>query len=296
MGEPVRDQATEGETYDLRLGFAVCGMVDVYVVPLLSDNYGYVVVEPESGDCVVVDGAEPEKIVAKVTEVGANVVGVLSTHHHWDHAGGNSVLVETYGVPVYGGDERVEAITEVVEGGKSVDCGEGLVFGVLATPCHTAGHVVYTIPVGRVVGGWSESEAVEGRPLGLFSGDTLFVGGCGKFFEGGEEGGALMDAALNGEGAIGGLGDDTLVLCGHEYTVSNLVFAEAFDPEREAIAAKLAWARSMREEGKPTIPSTLGEERTYNPFMLIAEYGGRVEGGRGDVMAFVRGSKNEFRP
>ncbi|KNC56163.1 hydroxyacylglutathione hydrolase [Thecamonas trahens ATCC 50062] len=245
-------------------------MAEVYVVPVLEDNYAYVVRDAATGRGFVVDGAGATAVAETVAATNTQVVAILSTHHHWDHAGGNIELKELYPeAEVYGGDDRVDGVTQIIAGGV-IDLGGVLRIEVRASPCHTTSHLLYILPVCAVFGGRTgaegEPEVFEDAPLGLFCGDTLFLGGCGKFFEGT---GAQMDAALNGEAAIGSLPDSTLVLCGHEYSVGNLTFAAAFDGGNSAVSDKLVWCKAQRKAGKPTIPSTLGEERQYNPFMRV---------------------------
>ena len=220
----------------------------VIVVPQLKDNFAYLVVDDDSGECGVVDCAEADKVLSEVERHGLNLVAVLSTHWHADHVGGNLEIVRgvpsvrVYGARAEGG--RIPAITDEVDGGDMVWAGPlgGEVIGI---PAHTNGHVAYYFPALRA----------------LFCGDTLFVGGCGRLFEGGA---ATMMASL---AKLAALPDDTLVYCGHEYTQKNLEFALTLEPNNRALRQKYEWAVQTRRQGKWTIPATIGEEKSYNPFL-----------------------------
>lgn len=145
-------------------------MADIVIVPVLSDNYSYVVIDRVTRNAAVVDPVEPEKVLAAAKVANAKVVCVLTTHGHSDHAGGNRQMAALVpGINIYGGrGENAEAVTQEVWQGDSVKVGN-LNIEVLATPCHTPGHVCYLIP------------AADGEPPAVFTGDTLFVAGCGHF-------------------------------------------------------------------------------------------------------------------
>lgn len=165
---------------------------------------------------------------------------ILTTHHHWDHAGGNEKLVEKFAeshssaLEVYGGDDRIGALTNKVTQDDIVRLGN-LTIRCLFTPCHTTGHICYFL----------ESEKGEHA---VFTGDTLFQGGCGRFFEGTAE---QMHSALIGK--LSQLPDDTNVYCGHEYTVQNLAFGQHVEPNNETIANKIKWAQAQRANNLPTV-------------------------------------------
>ena len=151
---------------------------------------------------------------------------------------------------------------------------------VLFTPCHTTGHVLYYID-------YQDQKY-------LFSGDTLFLAGCGKFFEGTAD--QMADALIH---QVRALPKDTQVMCGHEYSVSNLQFAKSVDPDNEVLKNKLAWAIEQRKANKSTVPSTLEEELAYNPFMrvdqdIIKNAVGKPDGGIIEVMGELRARKNGF--
>uniref|UniRef100_A0A7N0ZUQ3 hydroxyacylglutathione hydrolase n=1 Tax=Kalanchoe fedtschenkoi TaxID=63787 RepID=A0A7N0ZUQ3_KALFE len=223
-------------------------------VPCLEDNYAYIIIDDATKEAALVDPVEPEKVLRAAEEHGAHPKMVLTTHHHWDHAGGNDQIKKLVpGIKVYGGSiDNVRGCTDKVENGDKLSLGADLAILSLHTPCHTKGHISY-----YVTGKEEDVPAV-------FTGDTLFIAGCGKFFEGTAE---QMYHSLCI--TLGSLPKPTQVYCGHEYTVKNLQFALTVEPENERISQKLAWAQRQRQGGLPTIPSTIGEEMETNPFMRV---------------------------
>ncbi|XP_005734676.1 hydroxyacylglutathione hydrolase, mitochondrial isoform X1 [Pundamilia nyererei] len=227
----------------------------IELLPALSDNYMYLLIDVDSREAAVVDPVEPIKVVEAVRKHGVKLTTVLTTHHHWDHAGGNEKMLKLMpGLKVYGGDDRVDAITKKVSHSNTFKVGS-LHVKCLSTPCHTTGHICYYV---------TKENSTE--PPAVFTGDTLFVAGCGKFFEGTAE---QMHKALIE--ILGRLPPETRVYCGHEYTVNNLKFARHVEPHNEVIQKKLAWAKEKCSNGEPTIPSTLADEFTFNPFMRVKE-------------------------
>lgn len=160
---------------------------------------------------------------------------ILTTHHHWDHAGGNEKLVSKYSNPlkVYGGDDRIGGLTDKVKQDDQLKVGN-LSIRCLFTPCHTTGHICYFI------------ETPDERAV--FTGDTLFSGGCGRFFEGTAS--QMYDALIN---KLSKLPDDTNVYCGHEYTLQNLSFGKHVEPTNKDIMKKNISAKAQREEDLPTV-------------------------------------------
>lgn len=250
----------------------------VIPVPCLSDNYAYLVTADGSDEALVVDPSEAAPVIAAIEQHRLRLVAIVNTHHHHDHVGGNEELRAKYGeLPVYAhvSDQgRVPAQTERVEEGKSFKAA-GFEINVLHVPGHTLGAVAYVI-----------EDAV-------FTGDTLFVGGCGRLFEGTP---AQMYESLSGK--LGRLPAATRVYCGHEYTVSNLRFAVHAEPDNRAAADKLVVAQATRERGEPTVPSTIGEELATNPFLRCDEpsLAARFPGANAaEVLGAVRKAKDGFR-
>ncbi|KAJ8906208.1 hypothetical protein NDN08_002702 [Rhodosorus marinus] len=252
--------------------------MEVRSVPILSDNYSYLLIDRQKNVAAVVDPADPKKILAAVEEEGVKLTTILTTHHHWDHAGGNAEMRKAMpDLRVYAPkDDHIASATDEVEEGDQVSVvGSAHTLSVLGTPCHTRGHVCYHS---------TTAEAV-------FTGDTLFVGGCGRFFEG------TASQMLKALDKLGSLPPQTKIFCGHEYTVANLKFALSVEPENQELQAKMNWATAQRKEGLPTIPSTIHDELQYNPFMRTSSktltnlYGSSDPVG---VMKQLREAKNSF--
>ena len=252
----------------------------VKIIPALDDNYMYLIIDPSTKDAAVVDPVEPQKVLKAVSDEGVNLTSVLTTHHHWDHAGGNAELVQLKsGLKVYGGDVNTAALTKQVEHSDEINIGS-LHVTCLLTPCHTRGHVCYFV------------EDKSGGSPAVFTGDTLFSAGCGKFFEGTAE---QMYVAL--VKILGALPANTQVYCGHEYTANNLLYAVHVEPENKDVLEKLEWAKGKKASGEPTVPSTIADEKTFNPFMRVHEASVQKHTGTHDpvmVMEALRNEKNHF--
>lgn len=222
----------------------------IVTVPQLSDNYAYLIINDASKECAVVDCAEPDAVIAAAKSQGAKLVAVLTTHWHGDHSGGNEdIAAKVPGIKIYGARAeggRIPALTNPVAEGDQLRIGalEGRVIGI---PAHTNGHVAYYFPALAAV----------------FTGDTMFIAGCGRVFEGNV---ATMVASLK---KLTALPDNTQVYCGHEYTEKNLRFALTLEPGNQALKAKHEWSLKTRFAGKFTVPSTIGEEKKTNPFLRI---------------------------
>ncbi|KAG7379440.1 hypothetical protein PHYPSEUDO_008584 [Phytophthora pseudosyringae] len=251
------------------------------LVPVLSDNYAYLLIDSKTRVAAAVDPVDAQKVYARAKELHVAISMILTTHSHWDHAGGNRELAELIQkrenrqIPVVGGPgDAVEAQTQSVTDGDVVKLGE-LDVKVYFTPCHTRDHVLYHC-----------QDA-------LFTGDTLFVAGCGRFFSGNP---AEMHHALNE--VVAELPEDTKIYCGHEYTASNLKFAAHVEPDNEMVQHKLKWAIQKTKAGEPTVPSTVKEELVTNPFMRLAQAGvQKFANGDKDlvkVMGIVRAAKDSF--
>ena len=215
-------------------------------VPAFSDNYIWLI--HGIGDprkVAIVDPGDAEPVIKYVSNQDLEPAAILVTHHHWDHVGGVQHLVNEFGLPVYGpAAEDILGRDFALREGDSVTLDElGLEFSILDCPGHTAGHIAYY------------------GHQSLFCGDTLFSAGCGRLFEGTP---AQMSESL---GKFAQLPGDTRVFCTHEYTLANLRFASAVEPSNPDIEAYSARARTLRDQGQPTLPSTLDLEERVNPFM-----------------------------
>lgn len=228
-------------------------------IPTLNDNYTYLIVDEETGEAAVVDAPEAGPVIDCASRLGIRVSKILCTHHHFDHTGANSELAKRFGAPVFGhvsDSQRIPGFTQGLEEGDRVSVG-ALEAEVLHVPAHTRGHIAYVLPGG------------------VFCGDTLFAGGCGRIFEGTPE---MMHRALNEK--LGQLPDDTRVYCGHEYTETNLRFALHVEPGNTATQERMRAVQERRAKAAPdwhsatdaemTVPSTIGEERATNPFMRVS--------------------------
>ncbi|HVA81618.1 MAG TPA: hydroxyacylglutathione hydrolase [Candidatus Binataceae bacterium] len=223
----------------------------IHIVPQLSDNFAYLVADDSSAECAVVDCAEAGTVIAAARGRGLRIVALLTTHWHPDHSGGNEDLAaQVADLKVYGASAengRIPALTNPVADGDGFRIG-ALEARVIGIPAHTNGHVAYYFPALAAV----------------FTGDTMFVGGCGRVFEGNA---ATMVASL---GRLAALPDSTRVYCGHEYTEKNLRFALTLEPKNAALKAKHEWSLKARGEGRWTVPSTIGDEKQINPFLRTA--------------------------
>jgi hydroxyacylglutathione hydrolase len=215
----------------------------------MTDNYTYLICDLETKTAAVIDPVDPEKLIAKAEELGVTINSVFTTHSHSDHDGGNEKIAELIpGITIYGGKgDGVSACTKEVEEGDAWQLGS-LNVSIIATPCHTPGHVCYLV-------------TAADSPPAVFTGDTLFVGGCGNFNDGTPQ--LMHDAFVK----LAALPPSTLVYVGHEYTVSNLQYAAFVQPDSFEVAKKLAWAKTCCSAGGFTVPSTIGEELATNPFM-----------------------------
>uniref|UniRef100_A0A7S1G503 hydroxyacylglutathione hydrolase n=1 Tax=Bicosoecida sp. CB-2014 TaxID=1486930 RepID=A0A7S1G503_9STRA len=259
-------------------------MVLVQPVPMLDDNYGYLIIDEESKVAAAVDAVEPAKVEAAAAAAGVSVELVLTTHNHWDHAGGNEEYASLKaGLTIVGGvGDGAAGTTREVSHDDTLTIG-AISIRVLATPCHTPGHVCYLAEDPR-----------DDSPGAVFTGDTLFSSGCGKFNAGTP---AQMHHALNV--VLAKLPGETEVYNGHEYTVSNLRFARSVEPENAAMREKEEWAVTQIAAGKTTLPSTIANELATNPFMRLGEeavlaYTGKTD--PVDVIMELRTRKNNFRP
>ncbi|KAH8093593.1 hydroxyacylglutathione hydrolase [Aureococcus anophagefferens] len=222
--------------------------VTVTPVPALSDNYMYLLVDEQTKLAAVVDPVDARAMASAAAAAGATIAMVLTTHGHWDHAGGNAELAASRPASRSGGrGDAVAACTREVWDGDEIALGASTI-RVLSTPCHTQGHVCFV---------------VDGN---VFTGDTMFVSGCGNFNGGSPR--QMLDAFDK----LLALPDDTLVWCGHEYTRKNCCFAAYAEPDNDEIRRRLDWAKeagSLHGGGRGTVPTTIGAERACNPFARV---------------------------
>ena len=226
----------------------------MYLIPVsaFADNYLWLLHDGKRA--LVVDPGDAGPVLRALQASRLQLESILVTHHHADHTGGVDALRKATGATVYGpATERIPAPFQPLREGDRVAT-LGLDFQVLDVPGHTAGHIAFYTP------------DMDNQPL-LFCGDTLFSGGCGRLFEGTP---AQMLASLDKLAALPGA---TRVCCAHEYTLANLSFALAVEPDNATLAAYAQHCRQLREQGKPTLPSSIGQEVLINPFLRTRQAG-----------------------
>ncbi|MGB3300537.1 MAG: hydroxyacylglutathione hydrolase [Phormidesmis sp.] len=227
--------------------------MEIYRLPARTDNYIFVLHNPADNTAAVVDPTDAPPVLKKLDELGAKLIAIFNTHHHNDHVGGNRELLNRFPkAEVYGGAEdqgRIPGQTHYLRQGDRVSFADrpGEVFFV---PGHTRAHIAYYFP-----------PANPTDPGELFSGDTLFAGGCGRLFEGTPE---QMTVSL---GKLRTLPDNTRLWCGHEYTLSNLKFALSVDGDNRELRDRLTQVKAARAQNQPTVPSLLATEKATNPFL-----------------------------
>jgi len=236
----------------------------VVAIPNQQDNYSYLLID-RSNKAAAIDTFDVGKVEDAAKREGAQIVANLTTHHHGDHSGGNKTFASKYpGVPIYGGigrDGKVEipALTNLVKDDDEFTIGDHIHVKCIATPCHTQDSICY----------YATDTADKDTPGGVFTGDTLFIAGCGKFFEGT---GAQMHAAL---AKLSKLPEDTFVYVGHEYTAGNLAFGKSVVGAEDSEMVRLG---KVVNENKITVgQATIGDEKTWNVFMRLGTDAEKVQ-------------------
>ena len=254
----------------------------VQPIAAYSDNYIWLLYDPQSRQACVVDPGDAQPVMATLNELELNLAAILLTHHHFDHVGGLETLQQAYSPQVFGPkNPAISGISDTVGAGDTVNVLD-TEFQVLEVPGHTLDHIAYFHPAAA--------------PL-LFCGDTLFAGGCGRVFEGTP---GMMHQSLQ---SLAALPPTTRVYCAHEYTMANLSFARAVEPNNTALRQRIAEAEVTRAQNEPTVPSELALELATNPFLRCADSGlraslaqqGKMAGeDDAEVFAAVRAWKDNF--
>ena len=256
-------------------------MMDITIVKMLSDNYAYLVRDEASGQTAIVDPAEPEPVIEALQDEPLH--WIVITHRHGDHVAGVPSLVQQYGAQVVAPLAEQDALAAMgITIDKAVQHDDLWQLGdsqaqVIATPGHTMGHVAYY---------FADASA-------LFCGDSLFSLGCGRLFEGDGDDLWLTMTRLRS------LPDETLVYCGHEYTLANGVFALQVDGDNTALQNRIAQAQQLRRDDEPTIPARLGDEKQCNPYLRADDDDFKrilhmADSSPAEVVAYVRQHKDQF--
>lgn len=244
-----------------------------------SDNYGVLLHDPATGATASIDAPEAAPIEAALKQTGWKLTDILVTHHHADHTDGIMALKDKYKCRVVAPEaeaKKIPGVDETVKEGDKVKVGN-LIGNVIETPGHTLGHIAY----------WFHGDHLA------FVGDTLFSIGCGRVIEG------TMDQMWTSLKKLRDLPDDTLIYCGHEYTLANIKFALSVDKENTVLEARDAQARQQIAQGEPTIPTTIGDEKLANPFLRadVADLAcdiGMAGKPANEAFAEIRKRKNNF--
>ena len=221
--------------------------IEIIRIPVLSDNYVWLVHEPDSGETMVVDPAVGAPVLAKAQELGWKITQIWNTHWHPDHTGGNANIKAATGCTITGPAAeaaRIPTLDLQVKEGDIVRLGS-VKAKVIDVPAHTAGHIAFHFA----------------KDKAAFVGDTLFAMGCGRLFEG------TAEQMYSNMRKLEALGDDTAVYCAHEYTLSNGRFALTVEPGNAALVGRMAEVTALRERGDATVPTSIALERATNPFM-----------------------------
>jgi hydroxyacylglutathione hydrolase len=252
----------------------------IQAIPAFKDNYIWMLINLVNQQAIVIDPGDATPVLKELKKQRLALAAILITHHHFDHCNGIEALLEKYTVPVYGpANEFIKGVSQPLNESVEITIWNNIVFKILDIPGHTAGHIAYY---------------TEGA---LFCGDTLFSAGCGKLFEGTPE---QMVASLQ---KIANLPDETKIYCAHEYTLNNLRFAQTVEPANEAIQDYYPIIYQLRQQGKPSLPSILAQEKLINPFLRCAlstvinaveNYANKKLINITDIFTYLRLWKNNF--
>lgn len=258
----------------------------ITALPAFQDNYIWAL-ENTARDLCVVDPGDPQPVIDYVESHGGRLEAILITHHHPDHTGGISTLVEKYACEVIGpNNPSIAGITRHVKQGDTLEV-IGQSFTVWEVPGHTLDHIAFA----------TDARPADSVPPRVFSGDTLFAGGCGRLFEGSP--GQMLESL----GKLVALGVETEIYCTHEYTQANLAFASACEPGNLVLGLRSSQVAALRAAGKITLPTTMGLELATNPFLRtshasVIQAAERFAGSRPSdsvaTFAAIRAWKDEF--
>jgi hydroxyacylglutathione hydrolase len=224
-------------------------MASVVTIPAFGDNFIYLY-RYDKNNALAVDPCDSSAVLNSLNEQNLNLTTILITHHHWDHTGGVSDLKKKTGCEVAGADKRrIPAIDRVVDDKQVLTIGN-IEINVIATPGHTNTSVCYYIPASN-----------ENEHKVLWTGDTLFAGGCGRIMECNAR--TMFDSLLT----LASLPNDTLVYCGHDYTLENYEFALTIEPDNKAVKQRLQEIKEIIRTGGFTVPSTILQEKNTNIFL-----------------------------
>lgn len=254
-------------------------MLTITQLPVLSDNYIYLIHNEETKEAAVIDPAKAESVLDFLEQNKLELRYILNTHHHWDHVGGNLELQSQTDCQIIGYKndvKRIPGINQYVDDEHHINI-LGSNAEVFFVPGHTLGHIAYYFP----------------QENALFCGDTIFMMGCGRLFEGSPK---QMHASLT---KLAALPDNTQLYCAHEYTLNNAEFALTIEPDNQALQQRYKEIQKLREHNTPTVPGDLATERATNPFLrtnspeirrnLDMEHANDVE-----VFAEIRRRKDNF--
>ena len=224
-------------------------MIEVIPVPAFQDNYIWLIHNSTQSSVAIVDPGDANPVITTLKKLKLTPVAILITHHHADHTGGIHKLRDSYDIPIYGPiNETIPEITFPLKDGDNIEITElGAEFEILDVPGHTLGHIAY-----------------YGHDR-VFIGDTLFLSGCGRLFEG------TAEEMYNSLEKIKALPGKTQIYCGHEYTLDNLRFAKLLEPTNLHITKKIELSKKARNKNLPTVPGTLNVEKNTNPFLRVQE-------------------------